>query len=231
MKAPKTQARVVTKTARKKPEPKAVAGEVMPKKTASVKTTQNKKVKQPNEKKAVRTRKVTVTKRRTFSYSWDVVSAQNEYILDHKQSYASIAAKYGVSKKTVEEFASANGWVQLRQELVDNGMKAFEDKHREIIMETNDRHLKLYKNMIAAGNNSMSRIVKEAGTKVPDVKALRLAAMTLKDGIEGERTVLGLPTMIMKSDRPSDSDAGVLNLTDFIEQAEQLEERTYDHEQ
>ena len=128
----------------------------------------------------------------------------------------------------MEQFAEANDWVGLRQELVESGLKAYEDKHRQIIAETNDRHLKLYKNMIAAGNNAMARIVAIAGKNVPDVKELRLAAMTLKDGIEGERTVLGLPTMIMKSDKPQAGDKGVLTLTDFIEQAEQLEERTYD---
>lgn len=216
---PETQAEVKTKTARKK----AVTVSVVPAKKP-VAPTQSKTTKKKTETKKTATR----TRKRQWTYSWDVVTAQKEYITDHRQTYASIASKYGIGKRAVEQFAEANDWVGLRQELVESGLKAYEDKHRQIIAETNDRHLKLYKNMIAAGNNAMARIVAIAGKNVPDVKELRLAAMTLKDGIEGERTVLGLPTMIMKSDKPQAGDNGVLTLTDFIEQAEQLEERTYD---
>ena len=67
------------------------------------------------------------------------MSAQKEYITDHRQTYASIASKYGIGKRAVEQFAEANDWVGLRQELVESGLKAYEDKHRQIIAETNDR--------------------------------------------------------------------------------------------
>lgn len=216
---PETQAAVKTKTARKK----AVTVSVVPAKKPVV-PTQSKTTKKKTETKKTATR----VRRKQWTYSWDVVSAQKQYVLNHRETYATIATQYGVSESMVAKFASENQWSKLREELIESGHAQFEEKHRQIIAETNDRHLKLYKNMIAAGNNAMARIVAIAGKNVPDVKELRLAAMTLKDGIEGERTVLGLPTMIMKSDKPQAGDNGVLTLTDFIEQAEQLEERTYD---
>ena len=131
---PKTQAEVKTKTARKR----TVTVSVVPAKKP-VAPTQSKTTKKKTETKKTATR----TRKRQWTYSWDVVSAQKEYITDHRQTYASIASKYGIGKRAVEQFAEANDWVGLRQELVESGLKAYEDKHRQIIAETNDRHLKL----------------------------------------------------------------------------------------
>lgn len=135
-------------------------------------------------------------------YKWDVISAEKEYLSDVRLSYDDIAKKYGVGKQAVQRYGTKNGWSERRQQVVDKGLEKFENKQADIISEANERHLKLYKNMQSAGNGALVFILKDSKdatgkmTRMPDVKDMSGAAHVLKQGIEGERTVLGLPTMI-----------------------------------
>lgn len=135
-------------------------------------------------------------------YKWDVVSAEKEYLSDTTMSYKQISEKYKINVRTVENYAKANNWVERRFELGKKGIEKFEVNQTELIAEANERHLKLYKNMQSAGNNALVKVINDSKdrdgkvTKMPVIKDMQGAAGVLKMGIEGERTVLGLPTMI-----------------------------------
>lgn len=151
------------------------------------------------KKPAKKAKKTTRSANRKPTYTWDVVEAQKLYISDSKQSYASIAEKYGVNKKTVEDYAKKHEWVKLRQNTVEKGLDNFKDKHAQIISETNDEHLRIYKNARNIAYNNLVKISKAAGENgTIDVKELNGSIYGISKAIEGERTVLGLPTVIQQ---------------------------------
>lgn len=151
------------------------------------------------KKPAKKAKKTTRSANRKPTYTWDVVEAQKLYISDTKQSYASIAAKFGVNKKTVEDYAKKHEWVKLRQNTVEKGVKSFADKHAELISETNEEHLRIYKNARNIAYNNLVKISKAAGEQgTIDVKELNGSIYGISKAIEGERTVLGLPTVIQQ---------------------------------
>lgn len=194
-----------------KPKTKAVEGEVIHKKP----TTKGKKT---------RTTKTTRTVR-VYTYKWDVVSAQAEYVSNHTLSHRDIAEKYGVTPKAVSEYASKHKWAELRQKVSENAIAEFQSKREQEIEATIEKHVNLYKNMQSFGNNTLTRLMKQAGKEgIPDLKGAGTAAYILKTGIEGERTALGLPTLIAAGQgKNPGEDQRALSLTEMMEMVETQE--------
>ena len=154
--------------------------------------------------KSIKKSKASVNRKPT--YTWDVVEAQKLYISDSKQSYSSIAKKYGVNKKTVEDYAKKHEWVKLRQNTVEKGLETFQDKQASLISETNDDHLRIFKNSRNIAYNNLVKISKQAGEGIIDVKELNGNINAITEAVKGERTVLGLPTLIQSFGPGKDAD-------------------------
>jgi len=157
------------------------------------------------KKPAKSSKKKTRSANRKPTYTWDVVEAQKLYISDSKQSYKSIADKFGVNKKTVEDYAKKHEWVKLRQNTVEKGLDNFADKHAALISDTNEEHLRLFKNARNIAYNNLVKVSKQAGDNgIIDVKELNGNIFGMSKAIEGERMVLGLPTVIQSFPNPKD---------------------------
>lgn len=139
--------------------------------------------------------------------------ARKDYLSDARLSLQDIANKYGVSKKSVENKSSVEGWVALRQSL---GEKALEDFQKKLIDEKSQaesRHLIQYRNLQAIINKSLMAIdqgnfwtdkkgnlvLDKAGKPIPvppDARQLESLAKAAKISMDGERVALGLPTSV-----------------------------------
>lgn len=150
------------------------------------------------------------------NYKWDVVAAEKEYIENHTLSYQDIAQKYGVDKRTVSRYAQQHDWTARRQDAINSGLEKHKTEHAELISQTNERHLKLWR---SAQNGAAAAVKRAHDTK--DTKNLASAVFSLKQSIEGERTVLGMPTLIRKD---ADDDDEALLPANFIDAAKAAEE-------
>lgn len=203
------------KTKPVKHEP-AITGTVMPKKNKKIKKT---------------TKTTTRTKTtRTYTYKWDVVSAQAEYVTNHQVSMEAIGKKYGVDKRTVQLYAAKHKWSKLREDIAKNAMAKFQKNREDDIEKTINKHVTLYQNLQSFGNNTLTRLMKQAGKDgIPALKGADKAIQALKVGIEGERTALGLPTLVAATETPADqNDKKTLTLTEMMEIVETRETSSYD---
>lgn len=131
-------------------------------------------------------------------YKWDVVEAEKLYLSDASVSYSDIAKKYGVALTTVKNYGKAHDWPEQRQRLTEKGLESFAEKHAALISETNDDHLRIFKNSRNIAYNNLVKISKQAGDKIIDVKELSGNISAISEAVKSERMVLGLPTLIQQ---------------------------------
>ncbi len=157
------------------------------------------------------------------TYTWDVIAAEKEYLSDSRVSYSAISKKYGVTLRTVQRYATSHEWPKRRQNVVEKGLEKFEDEQAKIISESNQRHISLFKNGQTAANTALVRILKAAkkDTDIPDMKDLSKAIYSLSEAIKGERTVLGLPTMIQSFGGGKDAEKEVATWADILASVEE----------
>lgn len=151
------------------------------------------------------------TPKRSTTRTIDWSAAEQWYLDDATRSYQDVADHFGVTKKTVSRHASTSDptWSERRQNVSEIQVDAFVTAKQAELQETDDRHLKLYKSIQSAGINALHKIneantaASKKGSKgkvVIDAKGIAAAARTIKEGIEGERVILGLPILISRSE-------------------------------
>lgn len=119
----------------------------------------------------------------------DWLEAQKYYLLDSTVTLADVAKKFGVSNTTVEKRASDEGWVNLRKSIGENALLQFSKELAAKKAVANDRHLKAFQKATDAADKMLD-------TPGMTPKELQAAVGALKNAIEGERVVLGLPTSV-----------------------------------
>lgn len=141
---------------------------------------------------------------------WD--KARRDYISDNTMTYVKIAKKYGVVKKSVEQIASKQKWVETRRELGEKAEAEFRNKLLEQKSKIQDEHLTAYQNLRAVSNKIIyamatasyekykGQLLLDADGKpipiIPDAFQLEKAARALKIATEGERLAIGLPSNV-----------------------------------
>ncbi len=193
---------------------------------------------QPSKAK---TTKKPATKRKaakTTARRWDVLSAFKDYVSDQTISLADISKKYGVSLKVVKEESSRSGWQEARQNVTEMAMKNFQDEQAREIASANERHVKLYRSAQEIASRTIDAMLSDMvpldgdlseeemrrGDILPEPKMLSAAVHSLKQAIDGERTVFGLPTIMTgQSDKNGNDKTPIaVNLTDAVELAERM---------
>lgn len=111
--------------------------------------------------------------------------ALTDYASDEKQSYETIAKKYGVSKRSVVKRAVKDDWQLVRR---DTALKVHQELPNIVsqsVVEIQARHI-YFARMLQA--KALEAIIKD---KLKP-KNIREAVLCLKTGIEIERKALGL---------------------------------------
>lgn len=143
----------------------------------------------------------------------DWFEARKVYLEDSTLSYSDIAKKFKVSKTSVESRANPEGWSLLRQELGEKAFTKFTEKLLDTKSSANNRHLTHWQNLQALANNAIidmaerryftnkagQLVLDKDGNPIPtpiNTFALEKLGKALKDAINGERVVLGLPTSV-----------------------------------
>ncbi len=152
---------------------------------------------------------------RTTKVDW--LEVQKEYITDSTASYAHLAEKYGVARKTLQERATREQWPKLRQDLADKAYAQFTEKLVDDKSQAQSRHLTQYKNLQVLAGKALSSMNENS----VDVAELEKLARTMKLAIDGERVVLGMPTTVSALSDPQGGDVWV-GLAGLIAGAEQV---------
>lgn len=147
------------------------------------------------------------------SHKVDWFAARQMYLEDSTLSYSDLASKLGVTKRAVQEIGTREQWPMLRQSLAEKAFEKFQSKLLDVKSAAQDRHLMHFQNLQALINKSMlsmneSNYLKDKKGQVvyngkgepikipPNPFELEKLAKALKVSIDGERTVLGLPTSV-----------------------------------
>lgn len=145
----------------------------------------------------------------------DWVQAKKDYLEDGTMSYQKIANKYGVSKKTVENHASVEGWANLRQTLGEVSIQQAEGEIVNRNAEINTKHQKQYAdmqvlavNIIRIASNTMAKAAREKGLEnlsVYEKDFIKPGSLVnlynaLKIAMDGERVTVGLPTSVERKE-------------------------------
>lgn len=177
---------------------------------------------------------------RKTKVDWLIV--RKEYLTDSTSSYRTLAKKYGVALKTLQDRATREGWSELRQDLSEKAFNEFTQKLLDTKSEAQNRHLQHYQNLQALANRSIQEMAEHSyytdkkgnlilledkngkPTPVPrplNPFALEKLAKALKDAINGERVVLGLPTSVSAL---TDSEGGNVwsGFSDMVKAAEKV---------
>ena len=172
----------------------------------------------------------------------DWLTVRKEYLTDSTSSYRTLAKKYGVRTTTLERRAKAESWAELRQELGEKAFNDFTQKLLDTKSEAQNRHLQHYQNLQALANRSIQEMAEHSyytdkkgnlilledknGKPQPIPRplnpfALEKLAKALKDAINGERVVLGLPTSVSAL---TDSEGGNVwsGFSDMVKAAEKV---------
>lgn len=169
----------------------------------------------------------------------DWLEVKKEYLSDSTTSYRSLAKKYGVSFTTLEKRANREGWSELRQELVEKAEEAFKEKLLKTKSEANNRHLTHYQNIQAIANKSINEmanknyLLDKAGNLYLDRRGnpvqrpinpfeLEKLAKAMKEAINGERVVLGLPTSVSAITDTEGNDVWGKGLSEMVKAAERV---------
>ncbi len=169
-----------------------------------------------SKKSTPKVNKATVTKPKSTKggpRNIDWYEVRKEYLQDSSITYELLAKKYKVSKTTIGNKALAENWTELRQDLNEKAFTKFTEKLLDTKSSANSRHLQHWQNLQALANNAIIDMAErryytnKAGHLVLDKDnnpiptpintfALEKLAKALKDAINGERVVLGLPTSV-----------------------------------
>jgi len=160
--------------------------------------------KQKEEEEKILTIEVIKENSATGPKGIDWVEAKAYYCEDVSRSYVSVATKFGVSVKAVENKGSEEKWVKFRQELGEKAMKAFEENKIAEIANANNKHLMSYQRLEKIANLKIANMINDKG----DAKAMlklkpgELKSITdvLEKSINGQRLILGLPTSVSKNE-------------------------------
>lgn len=200
----------------------------------------NSKEKTPVTKKVSRTVKTSSSKSGPKNIDW--YEARKLYLSDSTESYSTIAKKFKVSKKAVEDRAKKESWANLRQDLGEKAFNDFTTKLLDTKTEAQNRHLQHFQNLQGLANRSIMEmaetnffrdkkgnlitIADKNGKERPIPRPinpfeLEKLAKALKDAINGERVVLGLPTSVSAL---TDTDGGNVwgGFSDMIKAAEKV---------
>lgn len=190
-------------------------------------------------KKKATTKKPRVSTQKT---KIDWFEARKAYLSDGTLSYKDIAKLFKISLTTVEKRAKSEGWVELRQELGEKAFNELTEKLVNIKTSANDRHLQHYQNLQALANRSIQEMdknsyftdrkgnllyTKQDDGSIKPIKRpinpfeLEKLARALKEAINGERVVLGLPTSVSAITDP-DGGNPWSGFADMIKEAEKV---------
>jgi len=167
----------------------------------------------------------------------DWLEVRKEYLMDATTSYKSLAKKYGVALKTLQDRGTREGWSVLRQDLVDKAFNRFTEKLLDQKSSANERHLQHWQNLQGLANEAVvdmatrnferdrkGNLVMFRGKPLPvplNTFELEKLAKTLKIAIDGERVVLGIPTSVSALSNP-DGDDIFTGLADLIKGADEV---------
>lgn len=134
-----------------------------------------------------------------------------DYVSDTRETYKSIAEKYGVAVRTVEARASKEDWVGYRQRIGEKSIIKVEAELVNRNSEINERHATVFRNLqqlagtkLTIAYRQIERLVKEHGVDNLSIYDHRMISQRdLKDLVEaytnainGERVTAGLPTSV-----------------------------------
>lgn len=198
------------------------------------------KKKTPVTKKNPKTVKTSSSKAGPKKVDW--YEARKVYLSDNTISYSDIAKKFGVSKKAVTDIASKESWPSLRQDLSEKAFNEFTQKLLDTKSEAQARHLQHFQNLQGLANRSIMEMaetnffrdkrgnlvtIKDKDGKERPIPRpinpfeLEKLAKALKDAINGERVVLGLPTSVSALTDPEGGNVWS-GFSDMIKAAERV---------
>lgn len=141
---------------------------------------------------------------------WAPIKA--EYISNAESTFSSLAAKYKVSKSAVQKRAQKEKWAELRQSSSETTTEEIIKQRREAVLDANKRHTMYsqlaqkvaYESIVALNDPLVRQLRSKDGTPIfdqdqkpviapVDGEALSQYTRSLKQAIEIERNVLGLP--------------------------------------
>ncbi len=126
-------------------------------------------------------------------------------------SIADVAKKYGVSRQSMGVICKRNNWTAKRREIGNEAVLHIAKTLGEIVKEKNETHLKQFEEMAEMGREIMQGQIAlyremiasgqypKRGTPSFSPFAASVAASMWKDGINGQRVAVGLPTDVTKS--------------------------------
>ncbi|MBU1117555.1 hypothetical protein KKD37_01170 [Patescibacteria group bacterium] len=118
-----------------------------------------------------------------------------ETINDKLPSYKDVAKRFGVSKTEVGQKALEENWINLRQELYENGKTKFLENKSNQIAESETSQLDKWRAIQDLTDIYLDEINKDPSLK--QVHKLYIVSKIIKIAIEGERIVLGLPNTVL----------------------------------
>lgn len=125
---------------------------------------------------------------------------KQEYISDTTTSYATLAKKYGVTKRQVEEKGRKEGWVNQRQAFGEEVEERIKEDLIEQREQANKRHGEQYRTLQQAVVHTLTTLTgkkdRKGNPKPINPKYLADLARALKVSTEGERLSLGLPNSV-----------------------------------
>ena len=143
-----------------------------------------KKLSKPTAKKSTSTK-------RSQTPKIDWIEAQQFYLLDATTTYADVAKQFGVSQKSVEQWAKKMGWVALRNKLGETATNMMMKRLAKKKVAANDRHVSNYKSLQDKVMLAVDKLSDQS-----DPSEMLALAKALKTASDGERVALGLPTMV-----------------------------------
>lgn len=108
--------------------------------------------------------------------------AKTDYIKDETMSYAKLAEKYGVAKRTVAERAAKENWQKLRKDTSIKVHQNLSEKVGEVIATARARHIKLGLKLQKKGGKAIRNI---------KPKSFEEGRKAVVSGIQIEKEALG----------------------------------------
>lgn len=101
------------------------------------------------------------------------------------RSYAAVAARFGVNKRSVTRHAQLHGWQARLDGLEAKARQRSDAQILDAIVEANERHLKMFKAIQAKALGTLQAL---------PLQSALAAVRSLDLSIKGERLILGEPT-------------------------------------
>lgn len=169
----------------------------------------------------------------------DWFKAREDYLSDSTLSYSDIAKKYDVSLTAVKTRGNNEDWLKLRQSLTEKALSKFQERLVDEKSKANSKHLTHWQNIQALANgliidmanrsyyrNKDGNLILDRNNNpilVPiDPFALERLVRALKEAINGERVVLGLPTSVSGISAQSEDNNVWSSFSDLIKAADKV---------